>query len=102
MVYEENNFSERLSCWYVLESDAFQRFTELLVQVIQELQTQECWDLNLSVTEASYCRMGFCEVAPRTVDWSSSGRGYGGGEEKMQCLEQIFNFSNCVQGLQGN
>lgn len=72
------------------------------LQIIQELQTQECWDLNLSVTEASYCRMGFCEVAPRTVDWSSSGRGYGGDEEKMQCLEQMFNFSNCVQGLQGN
>lgn len=33
-------------CWYVLENDAFQRFTELLVQVIQELQTQEGWDLN--------------------------------------------------------
>lgn len=44
---------EFLQCWYVLESDVFQRFTDLLVQVIQELQTLECWDLNLSVTEAS-------------------------------------------------
>lgn len=44
-------------------------------------------EMNLFIVDTYYYRTGFCEVAPRSGDWSI---GSSGDDETVQCLELTF------------